>query len=603
MAQKVLEIKATDGIKNAPDNSFFQTVFSEPISLKAGSSIDMKTAFIDIGNQAVGVIEVATNMQLGVEFYRYEYDIAKVPTVYATDADAYDKRYIYSTYDNDYSSEIPASGVIPTPPSNYGWRLAKYTNSNLPSFLLTRTASVVTGTTRTETFIPEKQTATINIQAGLYTKQKLSEIINDQFNLITGSLSNADKPNELITPGAPPTRAPLDYKIPTNYTGQILKTYEYPYALADVKADDPTLTNPAYTNKIPIYTGDLTWNHWFFPVYTEPNPPTNYFNNLEYWLPYVWFYDNQQGFMSGAAKFNLEYDDLNDNYFISYTHTPILDIQGKEVVVFSKSFAYSQYDVRDPGTYPITKRTLGYKANGSMGGILISRLFSLELDANFQPVSQTNTGFWQEEMGFGFDDESSAQFEADFIQETRPFYFNILDNTRYTTATTNIFNITYPNPKYLTTNCTDSLIPIQWLVQTNYTTAAQDMGMAIFSDNMPKNFESIGTRPIYAQKQIFSDDISHYLIEINISHVRNDNFRDKDSYRQIMLIAGKTYSSGTNFLQTFDDGSIQCLNLDTDILIDKIEIRILNPDKTPAQGLGTGTMIYLNLTEPVIMEK
>ena len=85
--------------------------------------------------------------------------------------------------------------------------------------------------------------------------------------------------------------------------------------------------------------------------------------------------------------------------------------------------------------------------------------------------------------------------------------------------------------------------------------------------------------------------------------MRNDNFRDQDSYRQIMLIAGKTYSSGTNFLQTFDDGNIQALNLLEDITIDKIEIRILNPDKTLATGLGTGTTIYLNLTEPVIVQK
>ena len=607
MAQKVLEIKATDGTKNT-DNSYFQTVFSEPIPLKAGSSIDMKTAFIDIGNQSVGLIEVTTNLQLGIEFYRYEYDTGKVPTVWGQDAVAYGKRYIYTDGPIDYTNYIPDKGQQGPAPSTYGWRCSQYTNSNLPSFLLQRTNSVVNGTTRTEIFMPVKETATITIPVGLYTKQKLTQIINDEFNLITGSLTNADKPNEVITPNPPhpPARTPLDYKVPTNYTGNLLKAYQYTYAEADVIGNDP-MQNPAFAVPNLIYTGDLTWNYWFFPVYTEPNPNTYYFNDREYWLPYVWFYENQQGFLAGTTKFNIQYDASNDQFFIDYTHSPIIDVNNKEVVVFSKSRAVYNADL-DPSPKPdkFETETIGYKANGSAGGILISRLFSLELDENNQPVSQTNSGFWQNQMGFGFNDADSAQFEADMIESSFNLYHNSYDTAgfvNYYTATITTFNIKYPDPKYLKTNTTDSLIPIQWLQQSNYTATANDNGFAIFSNDIPKVFDSIGTRPIYAIKSGISDITSHFLIEVNISHVRNDNFRDQDSYRQIMLIAGKTYSSGTNFLQTFDDGNIQALNLLEDITIDKIEIRILNPDKTLATGLGTGTTIYLNLTEPVIVQK
>lgn len=608
MAQKVLEIKAVDGIKNSPDNSYFQTVFSEPISLKAGSSIDMKTAFIDIGNQAVGVIEVATNLQLGIEFYRYEYDIGQVPTKWGEDAAAYGKRYIYNSSPglkgSDYALYIPKNAtVIPPAPSSLGYRWGVYTNSNLPSFLLKRTNQVINGTTRTETFEPEKQIATINIAKGLYTKQKLTQIINDQFNLIQGSLTNADKPNELITAGNPPTVEPLDYKIPTNYTGNLLKAYQYPWPQASEVGPD-ALQNPDYPVR-EIFNGDrLTWPYWYFPVFTTPNPPTYFFNTQEQFMPYIWYYNNMQGWLAGTTKFNIQYDAENDQFYIDYTHSPIIDANGKEVIIFSKSRQYylKQINVE---LDKAAAQSIGYKANGSAGGILISRLFSLELDDNFQPVDETNTGFWQTEMGFGFDDAASAQFEADFQQSTFNMYFNDFDNTTayYTTACTNIFNITYPHPKYLQTNTTDSLIPIQWLQQSNYTKPEDDYGMAIFSSDIPKVFESIGTRPIYAQKQLFTQNISHFLIEVNISHVRNDNFRDQDSYRQIMLIAGKTYSSGTNFIQSFDDGNIQALNLLEDITIDKIEIRILNPDKTLSTGLGTGTIIYLNLTEPVLVQK
>ncbi len=608
MAQKVLELKATDGIKNSPDNSFFQTVFSEPISLKAGSSIDVKTCFIDIGNQAVGVIEVPTNLQLGIEFYRYEYDIGKTPTAWGTDGEVYSKRYIYTDGPIDYSNYIPYQGVQPPMPSTYGWKCSDYINSNLPSFLLQRTNSVINGTTRTETFMPIKETATILIPAGFYTKQKLTQIINDGFNLIQGSLTNADKPNEVITPNPPhpPNRAPLDYILPTNYTGNLLKVYQYTYAEGSVTGNDP-LENPLFFTKNIIFTNDLTWPYWFFPIYTEPNPSTYYFNTNETWLPYVWMTDGQKGFLAGTTKINLGYDPENDNFFFDYTHTPIINTEGKEVVVFSRSKAVYNDDVNpSPKPDKFTAQTIGYKANGSMGGILISRLFSLELDANNQPVSQTNTGFWQNQMGFAFSDADAAQFEADMIESTFNLNFNTYDTSSfltYYTSTINTFNIKYPNPKYLQTNTTDSLIPIQWLNQTNFTDPKNDYGMSIgIAADMPKVFESIGTRPIYSQKQVFSENISHFLIEINISHVRNDNFRDQNSYRQIMLIAGKTYSSGTNFLQTFDDGNIQALNLLEDITIDKIEIKIMNPDKTPATGLGTGTTIYLNLTEPIIVE-
>jgi hypothetical protein len=66
-----------------------------------------------------------------------------------------------------------------------------------------------------------------------------------------------------------------------------------------------------------------------------------------------------------------------------------------------------------------------------------------------------------------------------------------------------------------------------------------------------------------------------------------------------MTIAGKTYSSGTNYIQLFSDSSITALNLTEDIYIDKIEIEILRPDKTLALGLGDDSSIFIRLTQPV----
>ena len=241
-----------------------------------------------------------------------------------------------------------------------------------------------------------------------------------------------------------------------------------------------------------------------------------------------------------------------------------------------------------------------------MGGILIARLFSNVLDDNFNIVSADNSGFWQDKMGFGFDDASFAEMTANFVNESRTFYYNgdYESGTGFlypATGATFVFNISYPDPKYLLTNTTNALIPIQWLQQSNYTVNTDDIGMIALANDIPKVFDSIGNRPIYGDANISSVPNSHFLIEVNISHLINNNYRDKDSYYQIMCVAGKTYTSGTNYIQTFDDGGVQAINIEEDIYIDKIEIRVLNPDKTTAEGLGSNSTFFLKLTQPVVM--
>lgn len=594
MSELILEVKTGDGVKNS-DNSYFQTVYGEPIKLEKGSTIDFLTSFIDIGAQSQDIIEVPTNLQLGIEFYRYDYDIAKVPSAWGTDAPYYSKRYIYYdiTAPPNIIDPVDNTGTPLPTPETYGTRTNRYAPTNLPAFLLQRSATVddVATNTRTDTFGPVKETAFVNINKGTYTKIKLTQIINDQFNLITGTFTNVDKPAEIKNP-----TAPLDYQLPPNSENRLLVAYQFPYNNNTV-VNDPVLISHNLLNPVKYFAIDKTWNHWFFPVYTTPTNNTFF---IEYdFVPYIWWLNGQSGFLSGTTKFSLQYDADNDLFYIDYAHSPIIDQNQKEVVVFSRS--KQNYIDINAGTD--TAQCIGYKANGSAGGILISRLYSYELDDNYNPVNNTNTGFWQNVLGFGFDDASSEQFEDDFITKTISFKNTGTDSTtsKLVTVGTYEFNITYPDPKYLLTNTTSALIPIQWLQQSNYTVNTNDEGFSIKTADLPKVFESIGNNPIYGDAVAFSTPNSHYLIEVNISHIRNDNYRDKDSYYQVMSIAGKTYTSGTNYIQTFDDGSVQALNIEEDIYIDKIEIRILNPDKSLAVGLGSNSTIFLKLTQPVVL--
>ena len=591
MSELILEIKTSDGVKNS-DNSYFQTVYGEPIKLEKGSTIDFLTSFIDIGGTSQNVIEIPTNLRLGIEFYRYDYDISKVPAVWGTDAPFYSKRYIY------YSTEFTGVPIdpynqgnpLPTP-ETYGPRSSQYAPTNLPAFLLQRTGPPDDDNathTRTETFEPYLETAFININKGTYTKVKFTQLVNDQFNLITGTLVNQDKPAEIKVP-----TAPLDYQLPPNSNSTLLTAYSYSYN--NTLVPDPVLDNSGVLVPVKYFESDKTWNHWFFPVFTNPISDT-YFINYNF-VPYIWWLNGQSGFLAGTTKFSLQYDTDNSIFFIDYAHSPIIDQNQKEVVVISRS---QQYYTE---TQSNKTETIGYKANGSAGGILIRRLFSYELDDNNNVLSTVNTGFWQNILGFGFDDASSAQFGADFITKTISFKNTGIDSAtnKLITIGTYEFNITYPDPKYFSTNTTSALIPLQWLQQSNYTVNTNDEGFSIKTNDLPKVFESIGNNPIYGDAVAFSTPDSHYLIEVNISHLMNNNYRDKDSYYQVMSIAGKTYSSGTSYIQTFDDGSVQALNIEEDIYIDKIEIRVLNPDKTLAVGLGSNSTIFLKLTQPVTL--
>lgn len=619
MSQTVLEINSKLADKKNDDGSYFSQVFGEPLLCRAGSTIDFLNGFIDLGKTSVDdYIYIPNKIRLGINFYRYEYDVPQLPATQGVDQDAHSKRFIYFYPAEQDAASAPDAIIIdqpiydpntqtPNDITQYGAKSSFYGNTNLPAFLNKR---ISTGTTayppdaqnpyetivRTETFICEEETAFIDINSGYYSKVKFCQLVNDAFNLIQGSLVNNDKPLETKTPNTTVPKyyeydvAPVDYQIFPNAQNDLLKSYEYPHHIASVVGPDPN----ALTNKTNIYVNDLTWNYWFIPAYTVP-ADLNYFVE-EFNPPYVWYNDKQTGFMAGTAKFNLNYDADNDLFYIDYIHTPILDTQQREVVLFSKSIInYS------------AKSNTGYKVNGSMGGCLISRLFSNAFD-DAGNVIDSNTGFWQNILGFGFDDAYQAQFKADFVTETSVFYNNAVQQignqllSKY--GITYEFVSTHPNLKYMPEASTIPLVPIQWLQQSNFTDVKLDKGMAIYSTDIPKIFQSIGNRVIYGDKLgAFRKPDPYYLLDINISHLKNDNYRDRDSFRQIMSIAGKTYNSGTNYIQLFADNSIQALNLFEDIYIDKIEIKILNADKTLATGLGDSTSIFLRLTQPVIVEK
>lgn len=578
--ETLLELSSKNGVFEDGNNSTFTTVFGEPIRIAAGSTINFTNAFIDLGLESADLISIPNNIRLGINFYRYDEDIAKVPATVGTDAPYYDKRYMYFQ-NGDYNLT-----TLENYNGNLGVKTTAYDATLLPAFLMERTG-VNAGV---ETFVAQEETATIDIAAGFYSRTKFIQLVNDGFNLINGSLTNVDKP--LFDPNTDPVK-PIDYQLPPNNNSNLLKAFEYPYSTASVKQKDPAFANEE------AYINDHTWNYWFFPVHTNP---TQYYMRQDY-MPYIWFNSSQSGFLAGSTKFNLNYDQQNGVYFIDYAHSPILDAEQREVVVFARQ--KGQYV--NSSNYNTYTANTGYKSNGRAGGILISRLFSLDLDDNFNPTSQTNSRFWQKYLGFGFDDAYQAQFNADKITETRHFYY--ADQPDGSTPVPTIYGdiryqITYPNPSYFATATTNPLVPVAWLQQSNWTNNANDKGFCIFTNDIPKVFQSIGTRSILGTSgSQFTEPDSHFLIELNIHNIRTDNYRDKDSYRQVVCVCGKTYESTASYIQSFADAAIQSLVMEEDTWIDRIEVRILRPDKTPAVELGQNSTVFIKITQPVVVQQ
>lgn len=614
MSQTVLEISASTSDKKNNDNSYFSQVFGEPIKCSAGSTIDFLNGFLDLGIQSQDdYIYVPAKFQLGINFYRFEYDVPQLPASQGTDGALHSKRFIY-WYPSEEDAKDPGDATIIDQQvlnpdtfqehnvTQYGARSSFYGNTNLPAFMCKRTDKQVNtlpdgSKERVETFTCEEETTYIDIPQGYYSKVKFCQIVNDQFNLLRGSLVNADKPLETFSTPNPATYydynvTPLDYQQVPNVYNDFLKAYEYGYNQSKVVGPDPDGLN----DKTRIYTGDLTWDYWFCPIFTIPSDPAYYVaEGIN--PPYIWYQSENTGFMAGTSKFNMNYDTDNDLFYIDYCHSPMLDTDQREVVLFSKAqIRYSQLS------------NTGYKARGALGGVLISRLFSYDYDSTGNAIP-TNTGFWQRILGFSFDDAYQTQFKADFQTQQGTLYNNgvqqIGNALKQKYGVTYKFIYNYPDPKYLDTATTNPLIPLQWLQQSNFSTVTADKGMAIYSKDIAKIMQSVGNRVINGDQSgtAYTKPDPYYLIDINISHIKNDNYRDRDSYRQIMSIAGKTYQSGTNYIQLFGDNSIQALNLLEDIYIDKIEIKILNADKTEAIGLGDNTSIFLRITQPVIMEQ
>ncbi len=70
-----------------------------------------------------------------------------------------------------------------------------------------------------------------------------------------------------------------------------------------------------------------------------------------------------------------------------------------------------------------------------------------------------------------------------------------------------------------------------------------------------------------------------------------------------MAVAGKTYPSTASYIQSFADATIQTLVMDEDTYIDRISVRILNPDKTPATELGSNSTVFVKITQPVVVNQ
>ena len=261
----------------------------------------------------------------------------------------------------------------------------------------------------------------------------------------------------------------------------------------------------------------------------------------------------------GASQMELSYNNETSKFFWNYTHMPIFDNKGAEIVMYNGNTSY-------PADH---KQWI----NNKLGGVLFHGLTATDADDNFY-------NFWENDLGF---DLSSLL-------------------TSFTTI-----NITG-------TNDTGNAPVMKAVDGENTTGAFINLGSAIASAGAynivpapdgaadpvinPQEATSENTIPINAPISIINKlyQYPYFCVELQCGY-NNKVISVDGNHANIVAIISKYYTLNS-FTYGSSADSITYTHIGPDSLyIDSFRIRILNPDKVLAQGIGDQNSVILQIVK------
>jgi hypothetical protein len=445
---------------------------------------------------------------------------------------------------------------------------------------------------------------TINIKAGVYTREFLAAFITRQ---IQGNpcpqnipLQNLQFSSATYTPQYNPDSDNCVFFEPTKLAdpNKFITSFNKPLLLALGVGEIPqpnlagvnvyinnSIQNPniGYTQcSFFPFLKDATYSNntaTSTPIVSGPDAGLNpdsgtkaIFNGASYGL-----YD---GCCIGAGEVALEYNvDGSNKFQFTYAHTPLIN-KGNEVTgVLLNTSTSTDINLTTPT-----------KFINNFSGILFFNTFTnlSPIDINGAPDGRNDSFFAQ--LGLDFYDICYTDVPSNPI-------FNRLANP------TNILNFGLENEIFLA-KTTRNFNAIQNLANTatisiyNVELVGNGSTYAILGPNFIFN-TSTTTVPVNFSNQPISsvNNAGHYLVELICAYSNNEYINATQSY-QVKAIVGTYYLSSDSFCLTNGPDSYIYQHKGEPINLSSITVRLLNPiTKQEATNIGPNSTIYLMITK------
>lgn len=564
MSNTFIELREQDA-QNKFQSGFYKSVLNEKTKISSGDQILINKAFIDtqtINQQNINIPETLT-LNLGVILYGTKIASDNAQTVPAG-FESYDGKVI-----NANKNYVACTEVVTA--SNPGMKFIQnlsytYLSSSRADFVDYGEVDIKISYTDVDS-----QPAYIMVHIPMTVKDlkygQSNDHIIDNINItynsdptfpqpaVSTSQKVLDKANVKITLGASTDTGDYHWTpFVQNGTYTLEKGSYTPQALCSVlnrqfQLNDTSKINDDNTivNQFLIDSGYLRSQISF--IETTENTDKTYPSGSPT------LYNQTNGFHTwlGASSVELAYDVDNDKFFWNYLHTPFYDSNGGEALKYAE-------DSTNPTDY---KRFV----NNKVAGVCFNYMNAQTEEGNY-------VNFWGQQLGFNLN-QLLTSWDLQVIQST-------------------------------VTGAVQSLAPLMYTVDGYNTTGNFINGSSAINTKAPHFYVVPDySTPIYStsfntfkidagEKSVnVSYEFPYFIVELKAGYL-NNVYDINTNHRDIGAIVGKYYTLNSFTFGSVSD-SVPYIHEGEDIYLSDFQIRILNPDKQIAPGVGDNNSIVLQI--------
>lgn len=259
----------------------------------------------------------------------------------------------------------------------------------------------------------------------------------------------------------------------------------------------------------------------------------------------------------GASETSLEFDSDSNTFRFTFLHTPILDESGA------------------PSTYQVTYGTLDPSSLPTESLKWLGTAHSGIAFTSLEPKS-----FWQDTLGFTSSIIADniklreKQFIGGAIANIQTPILNLIPGVNITTAFEGAANVLINSPNVTEPDFYDASIAREEFINTSLTTP-------IVAGPLPPT----------------ATDTSHYLVEVS-GVPMSQMITSKTQTFSLAGVVGRYQTRGSFTQGAGGDGTPTTIRGGS-MILSKLHVRILNPDRTPVTDMGQNSVVFLNLARQV----